>query len=130
MNLKAANFDLRRTGELVREPEIGKRLNDIERRLDALEGMVATPKTRPSGGGGEGNIPSLSAQELLSIPDSLRKTLLTVQEIKEGTASDVAVKSARTRGIETIYLNHLTRLGYLARMKRGRKIFYKIARYY
>ncbi|MFQ5762255.1 MAG: hypothetical protein ACE5PO_04390 [Candidatus Bathyarchaeia archaeon] len=90
--------------------------------------MIA-PRTETASTG-KGNIPALPVSELLNLPDSIRKTLFAVDELQEAEATAVAKKSGRTRGIETIYLNQLSRMGYLTRFKRGKKIFYKMARYY
>jgi len=105
---------------------VDERLRRIEERLDALEIKVR-------GEGRRIDISSstpVSVSDLLALPDSLRKTMLVVQDIGEGTANDVAKESGRTRNVETIYLNQLVRMGYLTRERKGRKIFFKQIKYY
>jgi len=104
-----------------------KRLAEIERRLEALERTVASMNLRS-----QGALPqsAVGVKELLALPDALRRTLLSLEELREATAEEVAKKSGRTRGIETIYLNQLVRMGYVTRTKRGRKIYFLPLKYY
>lgn len=101
-----------------------ERIKRIEERVNALEQIIRSEyqsSTRSS---------SLATKELLALPSSLQKTLLAVQELGEGTASQIAEKTGRVRSVETIYLNQLTRLGSLTRIRRGRKIYFKVLKYY
>ncbi len=114
--------------------EVLKRIAMLEDRLKRLE---ETLMNRPAGPGlekslakAESGLPGRTLSSLLDIPDSIRRTLLAVEGLGEATAPEVAEKTERTRGIETIYLNQLARMGYLSRSKKGRKIYFKPVRYY
>jgi len=52
------------------------------------------------------------------------KTLDAVISLKKVTADDVAKYTGRARTIESRYLAKLNKLGIIARVKEGRKIFY------
>jgi len=106
--------------------EIEERLEEIERRLDRIEGISSSSKNEPRMTGG---LPP-SIQNLLDLPDTIRKTLLGLQALGESTSEEVAAKTGRTRSIETVYLNQLARLKHVSRERKGRKIFYKVVRYY
>jgi hypothetical protein len=100
-----------------------KRLKDIENRLERLETVLSSSEKQTS-------VRSLDIKDLLEVPDSLRKTVLAIAELKEATANTTALKTGRTRSLETIYLNQLVRMGYLSRLRKGRKIYFKPLRYY
>jgi hypothetical protein len=68
--------------------------------------------------------------ELLELPDSLRKSMIAVQELGEATAEETAVKTNRTRSVESIYLNQLVRMGLLQRIRRGKKVYFTSLKYY
>ena len=102
--------------------DIVEKLKELERRVEVLERALGRPGERPG--------LHMSVQELLNLPDSLRRTMLAVNELKEATAEEVAAKSERTRSVETIYLNQLVRMGYLTRTKKKRKVYFKPLRYY
>ena len=111
-----------------------KKIAMLEDRLKRLEEVLMIksvgPTPKKSGPEAANVLPGHTVSSLLDIPDSLRRTILAVEELGEANAPEVAVKTGRTRGIETIYLNHLTRMGYLSRFKRGRKIYFKPLRFY
>ena len=107
--------------------EIEERLEEIERRLDRIEGISSSSsKNEPRMTGG---LPP-SIQNLLDLPDTIRKTLLGLQALGESTSEEVAAKTGRTRSIETVYLNQLARLKHVSRERKGRKIYYRVVRYY
>jgi predicted transcriptional regulator len=106
--------------------EVSERIKKIEERLDALEGMIkalgfSSSRDQPR---------SIGMNDLLSLPSSLQKTILTAQSLKEATSNEVAEKTGRDRTVETIYLNQLVRLGYLNKERRGRKIYFMVLQYY
>lgn len=102
-----------------------ERIKRIEERLDALELAVKTMEASPA----RKASPTL-IKEFLTLPSSLQKTLLAVQELGEAMATEVAEKTGRVRSVETIYLNQLTRLGYLTRIRKSRRVYFKVLRYY
>ncbi len=102
-----------------------ERIKKIEERLDALELEVKTIETSPTRKTSPAQI-----KEFLNLPSSLQKTMLAVQELGEAMATEVAEKTGRVRSVETIYLNQLTRLGYLTRIRKSRRVYFKVLRYY
>ena len=75
----------------------------------------------------------LSPQAILEIdsmnlPDSLRKTMLTMVKLKEATPEEVAKETNRTRGLENIYLNQLERMGYIEKVKKGKRVYFRSLR--
>lgn len=58
------------------------------------------------------------------ITPPILKTLDAVITLKKCTADDVAKYTGRARTIESRYLARLNKLGIVARVKEGRKIFY------
>ncbi len=107
--------------------EIEERLEKIEARLDRIEGVSSSSQLQDSGL--MGGLPP-SIQNLLDLPDTIRKTLLALQSLGESTSEEVAVKTGRTRSIETVYLNQLARLKHVSRERKSRKIYYRVVRYY
>lgn len=106
--------------------EVSERIKKIEERLDVLEGMVRALGALPT----REQPKSVDMSDLLALPSCLQKTMLTAQELREATSSEVAEKTGRDRTVETIYLNQLMRLGYLSKERKGRKIYFKALRYY
>jgi len=70
--------------------------------------------------------PGIGVFALLSIPDHLRKTLIILSGSDEATARDVAKETGRTRGMESIYLNQLDRMGYVRKTRRGREVCFSL----
>lgn len=100
------------------------RIKRLEDRLALLEKTIKLKDiTIPSPS-------SISQKDLLSLPSSLQKTMLAIQELQEANSTQVAQETGRARSVETIYLNQLARLGHLNKERKGRKIFFKILRYY
>jgi len=102
-----------------------ERIKRIEERLDALELAIKTIEASP-----ERRASPTLFKEFLTLPSSLQKTMLAVQELEEAMATEVAEKTGRVRSVETIYLNQLARLGYLTRIRKSRRIYFKVLRYY
>ena len=106
---------------------VEERLSALEKRIQDLEQTISTvsqnetltSRASPS-----------TITDLLSMPDSMQKTMMCLQEIREGTAADVAEKTGRNRSVETIYLNGLVRMGQVARERRGHRVYFKPMRYY
>jgi len=63
---------------------------------------------------------------LLSLPTSLRKTVLTLARIGEATSDEISKETNRKRAIESGYANQLIRLGYLDKRRVGRKVYFKL----
>lgn len=63
---------------------------------------------------------------LLSLPASLRKTMLTLYKLGEATAQDLSNETKRLRAVESDCANQLTRMGYLKKKRVGRNVYFYI----
>jgi len=71
------------------------------------------------------NLPeALDVMTLLSLPDHLRKTAVTLCKLEEATADEVAGQTKRARAVESGYLNQLVIMGYMKKERRGRKAYF------
>jgi len=68
----------------------------------------------------------LDVMTLLSMPDHLRKTAMTVCRLGRATAEEVAQQTHRARAVESAYLNQLVVMGYLKKEREGRKAYFYI----
>lgn len=66
----------------------------------------------------------LDVMTLLSLPDHLRKTAVTLCKLGEATADQIAEQTKRARAVESGYLNQLVLMGYLRKERRGRKAYF------
>ena len=67
---------------------------------------------------------ALDVMTLLSLPDHLRKTAVTLCKLEEATANEVADQTRRARAVESGYLNQLVIMGYMKKERRGRKAYF------
>jgi predicted transcriptional regulator len=67
---------------------------------------------------------SLDVMTLLSMPDHLRKTAMTICRCGRATAEEVAEQTSRARAVESAYLNQLVIMGYLRKERKGRKAYF------
>jgi len=68
----------------------------------------------------------LDVMTLLSLPDHLRKTAVTLCKLDHATADAVAEQTKRARAVESGYLNQLVLMGYVKKERRGRKAFFYV----
>ncbi len=68
----------------------------------------------------------LDVMTLLSLPDHLRKTAITICKLEQATAEEVAEQTRRARAVESSYLNQLVMMGYLKKERRGRKAYFYV----
>jgi hypothetical protein len=54
--------------------------------------------------------------------------MMAMIQLEEASAKAIGAITHRTRGMESIYLNQLVRLGYLEKIKRGRNIYFRTLR--
>jgi ArsR family transcriptional regulator, lead/cadmium/zinc/bismuth-responsive transcriptional repressor len=66
----------------------------------------------------------LDVMTLLSMPDHLRKTAMTVCRCGRATADEVSQQTTRARAVESAYLNQLVLMGYLKKERKGRKAYF------
>ena len=69
---------------------------------------------------------ALDVMTLLSLPDHLRKTAISLCKLGEATADEVAENTRRARAVESGYLNQLVIMGYLRKERRGRKTYFYV----
>lgn len=70
----------------------------------------------------------LDVMTLLSMPDHLRKTAITVCRLGRATADETAQQTRRARAVESAYLNQLVIMGYLKKERKGRKVYFYVDR--
>jgi hypothetical protein len=68
----------------------------------------------------------LDVMTLLSMPDHLRKTAMTICRLGRATAEEVAKQTRRARAVESAYLNQLVVMGYLKKERKGRKAYFYV----
>lgn len=70
----------------------------------------------------------LDVMTLLSMPDHLRKTAMTLCRLGRATADEIAQQTQRARAVESAYLNQLVIMGYLKKERDGRKAYFYVER--
>jgi len=63
---------------------------------------------------------------LLSLPMSLRKTVMVLYKLEKATAEEIAKETKRLRAVESASANQLVRLGYLKKKREGRDVYFYI----
>jgi hypothetical protein len=66
------------------------------------------------------------ALSLLSLPLSLRKTVMVLYRLEKATADDLARETGRLRAVESASANQLVRMGYLKKSREGRDVHFYI----
>jgi hypothetical protein len=66
------------------------------------------------------------AMSLLSLPTSLRKTVMVLYKLEKATAEDLARETKRLRAVESAQANQLVRMGYLSKRREGREVYFYI----
>lgn len=106
--------------------ELSRVLKRIERKIDLLvngtEPKRSAKKREETIVTGEG----LDVMTLLSFPDHLRKSAMTIMKLGKAMAKDVAKETGRARAIESAYLNQLVRMGYVKKVREGRRVFFSV----
>jgi hypothetical protein len=67
---------------------------------------------------------ALDVMTLLTLPGNLRKTAMVMCKLTEATAQDVARETGRKRAVESALLNELASMGYLAKKRQGRRMYF------
>ena len=70
----------------------------------------------------------LDVMTLLSMPDHLRKTAMTLCRLGRATADEIAQQTHRARAVESAYLNQLVIMGHLKKERDGRKAYFYVER--
>jgi hypothetical protein len=63
---------------------------------------------------------------LLSLPMSLRKTIMVLYKLEKATAEGLAKETGRLRAVESSAANQLVRMGYLSKKREGRDVVFFI----
>ncbi|MFH1473413.1 MAG: hypothetical protein ABIE55_00830 [Candidatus Aenigmatarchaeota archaeon] len=66
----------------------------------------------------------MGIMDLLSLPDHLRKTAVTLCKLEKANAEEVAKQTKRARAVESGYLNQLVIMGYLKKERSKRKAYF------
>ena len=98
---------------------------NLERLNDKIDVMIELQKN------GHRELPdnlpeALDVMTLLSLPDHLRKTAITVCKFDKATADQVAKTTKRARAVESGYLNQLVVMGYVKKERQGRKAYFYV----
>lgn len=116
-----------RRARVPKPAELSKVLERIEGKIDLLVNDTGPKRQERKRGEvtiveGEG----LDVMTLLSFPDHLRKSAMTIMKLGKAMAKDVAKETGRARAIESAYLNQLTRMGYVKKVREGRRVFFSV----
>ncbi len=101
-----------------------EKLNEkMEVMIELQKNAGAMPRTIPA-------LPdaSLDVMTLLSMPDHLRKTAMTICRAGRATAEEISEQTSRARAVESAYLNQLVIMGYLKKERNGRKAYFFVDR--
>ncbi len=119
-------------GKLVSKEEIlGKKpifilekiKENLERLNDKIEVIIELQKHGRKDGLPISDAP-LDVMTLLSMPDHLRKTAMTICRCGRATAEEISQQTTRARAVESAYLNQLVIMGYLKKERKGRKAYF------
>lgn len=123
---------------MIRNQKLTKKpLNILEKIEDSLEKlnekMEVMIEIQKNSNDNQRSIPtlpdaSLDVMTLLSMPDHLRKTAMTICRCGRGTAEEIAEQTSRARAVESAYLNQLVFMGYLKKERKGRKAYFYLDR--
>jgi hypothetical protein len=96
----------------------------LERLNDKIEVMIELEKHQ--GKDVQQLVPDapLDVMTLLSMPDHLRKTAMTLCRMGRATADEISEQTRRARAVESAYLNQLVIMGYLKKERKGRKAYF------
>ena len=97
---------------------------NLERLNEKIEVMIELQKHEHKDTQPQFQDAPLDVMTLLSMPDHLRKTAMTVCRSGRATANEIANQTARARAVESGYLNQLVLMGYLKKERIGRKAYF------
>jgi len=100
----------------------------LDRLNEKMEVMIELSKHGQRAQGPDGLPDVLDVMTLLSLPDHLRKTAVTLCKLEQATADEVAEQTKRARAVESGYLNQLVLMGYVKKERRGRKAYFFVDR--
>ncbi len=98
---------------------------NLEKLNEKMEIMIELQKRRGKGVQPLPDAP-LDVMTLLSMPDHLRKTAMTVCRLGRATADEVSQQTHRARAVESGYLNQLVIMSHLKKERVGRKAYFYV----
>jgi hypothetical protein len=106
--------------------KLNRNMEVVSKKLDKLIELQrpgVSPGLHP--GGVPENLP-MDVTTLLSLPDHLRKSALSLATLGEGTATDISKETGRVRAVESDYLNQLVSMGLIKKKRKGRDVYFYI----
>jgi hypothetical protein len=97
---------------------------NLERLNEKMEVMIELQKHGKKDSQQPFQDASLDVMTLLSMPDHLRKTAMTICRCGRATAEEISQQTTRARAVESAYLNQLVIMGYLKKERKGRKAYF------
>jgi hypothetical protein len=98
--------------------------DNLERLNEKMEVMIELQKHERKDATRTLTDAPLDVMTLLSMPDHLRKTAMTICRCGRATAEEIAEQTRRARAVESAYLNQLVIMGYLKKERKGRKAYF------
>jgi len=108
-------------------------LGQVNEKLDsliALNGEILKIHERFQQKSGDEAIPRIEphlepdVMSLLSLPASLRKTVMVLYKLDKATAEGISKETKRLRAVESAAANQLARMGYLKKKRDGEVFFF------
>lgn len=101
---------------------------NLERLNEKMEVMIELQKHERKDAQQPLSDAPLDVMTLLSMPDHLRKTAMTVCRLGRATADEIAQQTHRARAVESAYLNQLVIMNHLKKERKGRKAYFYVER--
>lgn len=98
----------------------------LDRLNEKMDVFIDIQKQSPRGTLDQSIPDVLDVMTLLSLPDHLRKTAVTLCKLGQATADEVAQQTKRARAVESGYLNQLMLMGYVKKERKGRKAYFYV----
>jgi hypothetical protein len=98
--------------------------DNLERLNEKMEVMIELQKNKGNDTIQPFTDTPLDVMTLLSMPDHLRKTAMTICRCGRATAEEISEQTNRARAVESAYLNQLVIMGYLKKERKGRKAYF------
>lgn len=98
----------------------------LDRLNEKMDVFIDIQKHSPRGSFDQSIPDVLDVMTLLSLPDHLRKTAVTLCKLGQATAEEVAEQTKRARAVESGYLNQLMLMGYVKKERKGRKAYFYV----
>jgi len=98
----------------------------LDRLNEKMDVFIEIQRHSPRGNLDESIPDVLDVMTLLSLPDHLRKTAVTLCKLGQATADEVAEQTKRARAVESGYLNQLMLMGYVKKERKGRKAYFYV----